>query len=171
MNRRRKSRSPIRRRKSRRRSSSRLKRRYTLRSKSRPRSIKRSKSRPRRKIKRSRTPPRRRPNYTPLSSVSTSVSTTTIIASCKEEVSRTKKMLNRFSLVFSKTKITEETECPICLDKITEIDCYNVKCCKLQLHRSCLKNLLEHQNNDKCPQCRQKMLDPSNVDKFSSLTG
>ena len=48
-------------------------------------------------------------------------------------------------------------ECPICLDEITDSDRFDVKCCKLKIHHTCFNNLVEHQNNDKCPQCRQNM--------------
>lgn len=66
--------------------------------------------------------------------------------------------MNELRKAINEIKSQEDIdECPICLDEITDSDRFDVKCCKLKIHHTCFNNLVEHQNNDKCPQCRQNM--------------
>lgn len=99
-------------------------------------------------------------------SLTTSTTTTACTSACATSQANTPTTpqqtstinMNELRKAINEIKTQEDIdECPICLDEIEESDCFNVKCCKLKIHHTCFNNLIEHQNNDKCPQCRQNM--------------
>ena len=104
------------------------------------------------------------------SSSNTSLTTSTITSACTSACTTSQANtpttpqqtstinMNELRKAINEIKSQEDIdECPICLDEITNSDRFDVKCCKLKIHHTCFNNLVEHQNNDKCPQCRQNM--------------